>query len=270
MEGHQKTTKMTNLKTLSNAKGIQGEIITIVTPLAKEIAQRQLAFMQTIAQRNNQVFTITEFAIESAELGAVVDLFKAVGRYLKTTDTLVSMKAFSGTTGVEIIATIGRDGNEYKFNTDGIWAGGYNIQREHVRYIVKTDLPKAGDKEFAKQIIDAQKKMTKIEKLQNEIARLKNLIAKNTAQIERAMAMTDAQIANEIIEKEMDCAWYWTAKYDESNNKMSEAEYNEMIDESKQRVIDFWKKQNIVWKVENNKNVGNAIAIQEKKLQKLK
>ena len=262
--------KMTNLKTLSNAKGIQGEIITIVTPLAKEIAQRQLAFMQTIAQRNNQVFTITEFAIESAELSAVVDLFKAVGRYLKTTDTLVSMKAFSGTTGVEITATIGRDGNEYKFNTDGIWAGGYNIQREHVRYIVKTDLPKAGDKEFAKQIIDAQKKMTKIERMQNEIARMKNQIAKNNEAIERATAITDAQIANEIIEKDVDCAWYWTAKYDESTNKMSEAEYNEMIDEAKQRTIDFWKKHNIFWKVENNKMLEKTIAREEKKLQTLK
>ena len=270
MEGHQKTTKMTNLKTLSNAKGIQGEIITIVTPLAKEIAQRQLAFMQTIAQRNNQVFTITEFAIESAELGAVVDLFKAVGRYLKTTDTLVSMKAFSGTTGVEIIATIGRDGNEYKFNTDGIWAGGYNIQREHVRYIVKTDLPKDGDKEFAKQIIDAQKKMTKIERMQNDLNDLNKNLAKFESQISEALNTTDAEIIAIQRENE-DNDWYWSTSYDQiDKERLSEEQFNEMIQNGQKNVIKNWKTRHIEWPQNNIESIKKAIKRTENKLQTLK
>tara|TARA_R110001632_G_C11226141_1_gene406063 strand:+ start:49 stop:834 length:786 start_codon:yes stop_codon:yes gene_type:complete len=261
---------MTNLKTLSNAKGVQGQIITIVTPLAKEIAQRQLAFMQTIAQRNNQVFIITEFAIESAELSAVVDLFKAVGKYLTTTDTLISMDVFNGTTGVEINAIIARDGEEFKFNTNAIWAGGYNIQREHVRYIVKTDLPKANDKSFSQEVVEAYKAMTKIEKLQNEIDGMKNQITKNNEQIAKATAMSDSQIANDIIERDLTGAWYFTAKFYAESNKLSEAEFNQMISESKKRTIDFWKKQNIDWRVDNNKSLSKSIAKTENKIETLK
>ena len=262
---------MTNLKTLSNAKGIQGQIITIVTPLAKEIAQRQLAFMKVLAEKNNQVFIVTEFGIEMAELSAVVDLFKAVGKYLLTTDTLVSMDVFSGTSGVEINAIIARDGEQFKFNTNAIWAGGYNIQCEHLRYLVKTDLPKGNDKAFAQEVIEAHKAMTKLERLQKELNNLKTRVAINNKEIANAKSMTDAQIANYIIEKDyLDGAWYWTAEFDAASTKLSESEFNQMMAEGKERKIDFWKEQNINWKVENNKLLSKSIAKQEKKIETLK
>jgi len=250
------------MKALQNIKGIQGQIITIVTPLAQEIAQRQAEFMQKTD------VVVTDSDIEAMELGAVVDLFKAITKYLMATDTLVSMEVFSGITGVEIKSIIARDGEEFEFNTNAIWAGGYNIQREHLRYLINTNLPKVSNTDFSKEVIDAHKKMTKVQKLEKELNDMKARMSKNEDIIASAKVATDAQIADEILATNKDAAWYWD-EYT-SDMKISKQEFTAMVEEGKKRLIEFWKQKNIEWKLKENKAIAKAIAKQEAKIETLK
>lgn len=69
-------------------------------------------------------------------------LISSVSAYLQTTDTLISCECDRSNKGIKILAVVNRDGKEYNFDTDCIYAGGHNIQVRHLRYIVKTKLLK--------------------------------------------------------------------------------------------------------------------------------
>ena len=68
-------------------------------------------------------------------------LFSSVSKYVKSGDVLLNSTYLSTAKGFTISSTVSRDNQEYYFNTDCIYAGGYNIQCLHFRYIVKTKLP---------------------------------------------------------------------------------------------------------------------------------
>jgi hypothetical protein len=50
-------------------------------------------------------------------------------------------ETFTAEVGEDSNGKVKRDGRTYKFDTELIGAGGYNIQEYHYRYIIKTDLP---------------------------------------------------------------------------------------------------------------------------------
>jgi hypothetical protein len=68
-------------------------------------------------------------------------LFSSVSTYIKSGDTLIDSTYRSTAKGFTISCKVHRDNQEYYFDTDCIYAGGYNIQCLHFRYIVKTKLP---------------------------------------------------------------------------------------------------------------------------------
>lgn len=68
-------------------------------------------------------------------------LFSAVSKYIKSEDILLNSTYRSTPKGFTISCKVSRDSQEYYFDTDCIYAGGYNIQCLHFRYIVKTKLP---------------------------------------------------------------------------------------------------------------------------------
>ena len=68
-------------------------------------------------------------------------LFSAVSKYIQSGDVLLNSTYLSTAKGFTISCKVNRDNQEYYFNTDCIYAGGYNIQCLHFRYIVKTKLP---------------------------------------------------------------------------------------------------------------------------------
>ena len=67
-----------------------------------------------------------------------------------------------------ISSNIIRDGISYPFSTDVIYAGGYNIQTLHIRYVVNTKLKQTNTNVLTKQLNDKIKSLTNIEKLQIE------------------------------------------------------------------------------------------------------
>lgn len=72
-------------------------------------------------------------------------LFSSVSKYIKSGDVLLNSTYLSTAKGFTISCKVSRDNQECYFNTDCIYAGGYNIQCLHFRYIVKTKLPSIKD-----------------------------------------------------------------------------------------------------------------------------
>jgi len=68
-------------------------------------------------------------------------LFSSVSTYIKSGDALLNSTYLSTAKGFTISCKVHRDNQEYYFDTDCIYAGGYKIQCLHFRYIVKTKLP---------------------------------------------------------------------------------------------------------------------------------
>lgn len=68
-------------------------------------------------------------------------LFSAVSKYIQSGDILLNSTYLATPKGFTISCKVSRDNQEYYFDTDCIYAGGYNIQCLHFRYIVKTKLP---------------------------------------------------------------------------------------------------------------------------------
>jgi len=72
-------------------------------------------------------------------------LFSSVSKYIQSGDALLNSKYLSTAKGFTISCKVSRNNQEYYFDTDCIYAGGYNIQCLHFRYIVKTKLPSIKD-----------------------------------------------------------------------------------------------------------------------------
>lgn len=107
------------------------------------------------------------------------DFTRAMMRVIKASDKLVEaqLRAFTGKMTGDI--KIKREGVVYNINTQLISAGGYNIQRYHYRYLIKTDLPKVAkapagvDKEIEKET----QRLNRIESIdKREIPRIEKRI----------------------------------------------------------------------------------------------
>lgn len=222
--------------------------------VAKIVARQNVE----LAKRNQN--PLTSRSIEFIKIGLIYDLVKSIENYTMVSDSLKSINyaTISGT--IEINAKIERDGIEYRFVTDVIEAGGYNIQCFHYRYITKTNLPKTGNSEITESIKSEIKKMTKIEKLEKDIKQyIKNLesykndVSKLEAMTIEEISATDFWVNktwNEMIEKGAD------ANFDHDENK-----FNERKIESINKTIGHhnWEKQ---WK-------KNCVKDYEKLIKKL-
>ena len=104
---------------------------------------------------------VTPWMEEMIRLSLVIDLMKALQNYILPTDELIDMNWYGGAKGIEISAGIERDGVRYHFLTEAITAGGYNIQRFHYRYIVKSKMPRVNGG-LATEYQNQYNKLTKI------------------------------------------------------------------------------------------------------------
>lgn len=129
---------------------------------------------------------MSDYDIEITTLSVKAGLMRSIEMYLKPTDKLKEMTSRSNKGNITINATIVRDGVEHYLSTDVIYAGGYNIQSRHLRYLTNTTLPKTGNQIETKKIEDKIKRLSKAEKLQKEIdeynrniERIKSLVDAN-------------------------------------------------------------------------------------------
>lgn len=112
----------------------------------------------------------SNFIRSQVRLGIIYDMVKSVETYTQPSDKLISINSFRGPKGsLEITAKVQREDQVYPFHTEVIYAGGYNIQRLHYRYITKTTLPKTGNSVVTKAYADKIKRLSKYQKLQNDL-----------------------------------------------------------------------------------------------------
>ena len=208
------------------------------------------------------------------KLSITRDLVNSFETYTAPDDKLVSLSARGSANGsIRIEAKIQRSDNKYPFETDVIYAGGYNIQRLHFRYITKTTLPKIGDFTLTRQLDAQLKGLSKAEKVKEKIEQQKAYINTNLAKIARNSAYTDEQII-EILKADKNkhfTEWptweelgSWGAQKNYNNDRES---YEKQKADYVPNAIAFWKKVYITWTEENTTALRKELSKLEKKLE---
>jgi hypothetical protein len=170
-----------------------------------------------------------------------------------------------------------RDGNNYPFNTEVIYAGGYNIQKLHFRYLTKTTLPQTGQSTETQKLKAELVKMGKGEKLQKDIERLKKRIELNQKEIDANSKFNDKQILDKVNAGDNVAgkpfvwpSWEEIVKRGaDKNYNNDEKYYNQRKKESEDGSIEFWKKKNITWKQQDIASSKKEIEKTQKKLDNL-
>tara|TARA_R110000868_G_C10888994_1_gene763451 strand:+ start:941 stop:1741 length:801 start_codon:yes stop_codon:yes gene_type:complete len=165
---------------------ILNELEVPMNQIAERIINQEKALF---LKKTGKEMIISKWAEEMIRLSLVIDLMKTLQNYVKPTDELENMKWCEGGKGIEISANILREGVSYNFFTEAIYAGGYNIQRLHLRYITKTKMPRIIS-DLAKEYQEKYKNLNKIEKLEKEIESYQLRIAKYQTRIDYLTPMT--------------------------------------------------------------------------------
>jgi len=134
---------------------------------------------------------------EYIRLGIISDMSIALSKYIKPTDKLIEAKSSNFINNLMTVnITINRDGENIPLRTDVIFAGGYNIQKLHYRYITKTKLPLLSNDDVKKAYKEKIAKLTKAEKILSEIDYFQKLIDKESFKIEESKTITESEILN--------------------------------------------------------------------------
>lgn len=204
---------------------------------------------------------------EMTKLSLTYDLIKSIETYTIPSDTLISFNSYTSVKGnIEISAKITRGEDTFYLNTEAIYAGGYNIQKLHYRYITKTNLPRTKSDSITKIYAEKIKKMTKLQKLNSEIEQNMKSIVLDDEKILKNSSLTDAQILEILIKDDrystLTKTWDEippTAPAKEWGKEKWEEHQKEYIASS----IDHWKTVNIKW----SKQHKDAMLKQNEKLQ---
>lgn len=172
------------------------QILTAVQPKLDYL----ISLHEEAAKANDQKFDDRDR--EYLELAYVASLIGAVGSYIKPTDVLENMHLNSSVKGFEIYSNVDREGIKYRFETEAISAGGYNIQQFHYRYITKTNLPAIFNKPL-KQVEARIKYLNEADKLEKKIQEQKDVIKRYEATIEKLKLITKEGIKKQIEDDEI-------------------------------------------------------------------
>lgn len=219
---------------------------------ARIIANEKREYLEKIGKEMN----VTPWMEQMIRLSLVIDLMKALQNYILPTDKLEGFVWNEGPKGIEINMNISRDGdieNIQNLQTEAIYAGGYNIQRLHLRYLTKTKMSRVNG-ELATEYQDMYKRLSKIEKLENEINDLQTKISDHQARIDFLTPMNKEELVAELA-NHSHLAWYAKREYnwedfDENSyykqtmsKEQWQAEQQQLIEDGVSKMIDWDVKQ---------------------------
>jgi len=211
--------------------------------------------------RNTICNGFNSYQREMTRLDLIFNLSKSIECYTNKNDILVSVNTRSSSKGATITSIIQRDGISYKLDTESIEAGGYNIQTFHFRYITKTNLPKTGTVDITNLYKEKIKKMSKLEKFNNEIETFKQTIIKCEDVILKNSPKTDKEIFDILSPDDRTMLTTWETLNPTSHaktNNTKESWEKEQKEYTEQR-IKMWKHLNVVhyenWKKTLEKNI---------------
>jgi hypothetical protein len=201
----------------------------------------------------------SEYDAHYTELVLKYDMVKALEKYTLPSDKMSQVTVRNSSKGaLQLNCIIERDGNKYPFNTEVIYAGGYNIQKLHFRYLTKTALPYTGQSAETQKLKAELAKMSKGAKLQKDIQNYELRIQIYQKEIDKNSKMSDKEIIKIVSEPGYGTTptggWFASQlkplKWDELSDKQKEEFGNksEMEKYNEQRTdyaITRWKYKNI-------------------------
>ena len=224
-----------------------------ISDLTAEIIQSE---KKIYLKKTGKELVITPHFEKMIRLSLVIDLMKALQNYILPTDKLTGFNWYGGPKGIEISAGIEREGTKYFFVTEAITAGGYNIQRFHYRYIVKSKMPRVfGD--LASQYVMEQKRLKGIEKLENELNNLNKTYEEKQNVFNTYSAMNRSELIEAMKESNM-YSWRYEAWKRDGDEKFLEDSLRDM------------KNWYIDWPKRDMKTLSKRIAKVQAKLDGLK
>ncbi len=263
---------MTYKDYISTPSKIVNKLIDELDPVLDEMIEK---FKEAYLKDFNK--QPTDYDILVRKLNLLYDMVKSIEVYTKIDDELIEFKTYNSPKGNLVIdSIIERDDKRYKLSTDVIYAGGYNIQSLHFRYITKTDLPRTGNKELSDNIKERIKKLEKNEKIQKEIDYYEKLKKR----------LEDKPISTNLTDEEILVDFHrWRKKADPNYEEYiwptweemirrgatdgynnSEEEFKKAEDEFLQGQIDWWKRTFLTTPKEKEKGIKEY----QKKIDKLK
>lgn len=214
---------------------------------------------------------MTAWELKLTRLEITYDLLRSVESYLKPTDELVNISSTSSIKGsVKIVAEIQRDGQLYSLTTDVIYAGGYNVQRLHYRYITKTALPRLRETPEADEVKREIKRLTRGERIKADIDRQYARIKEKEDQLKLANEKTPKEIEAEILgspEAEfLKMTWADVVARGADKNYANEKEFSEEQLAYRKTLFDNWRKKHIDWPLRDIEAAKREISSLTKKL----
>jgi hypothetical protein len=149
---------------LRTSSALINQVILKCQPLMDRSVEFNKDLMQKKAKKNGVPFHWTQSYTNYIETSVTYKLVGALARYIKDSDKLESLDLHSSMAGIEGTIFLNREGKTYSINTRAIYAEG-TIQRLHIRYLLKTDLPCLGveeAKKMAERLSDVQKAQDKL------------------------------------------------------------------------------------------------------------
>jgi len=162
-------------------------VLDLAQPTINELTDQYVEKM--LNQKHPHI--CTEFEIECYRIGVVSDLVRAFSRYIKSTDN-VDVKSFSTGKGGVITIDCVITRNEIKHNmlTEMIYAGGYNIQQLHYRYISHTDLSASENKNAIQLLQERRNRLTKLQKVNEDIEYTNNWYKRDVDNFNKLKSMS--------------------------------------------------------------------------------
>lgn len=222
-------------------------IIVILDSLEQTLEEMLQKIEATFIEKGEKPFT--PWQSEMYKLNLVYDLIKSVESYTLPGDTLISINSTKSHKGnLEISAKINRGNESFYLNTEVIYAGGYNIQKLHYRYLTKTNLPRTKSNVIQKMYAEKIKKMSKLEKLNKEIENNLKSIILDDEMITKNSLLTDSQILELLSKKDNSLTRKWDDVPKDAPAKMwGKEKWEEQQQIYINSSIEHWKTVNIKW-----------------------
>jgi hypothetical protein len=257
-------------------------------PLIKRLLMELKPLIADIIENKKQSYKkedkeFTKYDEHYTEIVLKFDMVKALEKYTQPTDKMSEVKVRNSSKGsFQISCIIERDGTKYQFNTEVIYAGGYNIQKLHFRYLIKTALPYTGQSTETQKLKGELAKLSKGERLKGDIEMYQKNVDYYQKLVDENSKISDKEIIKIVSADGYGTTptggWFasqleplvWYELSDEQKERFgSEAEMEKDNKKQTEGAIAWWKKRNIQWHMESIKNAKLEKAKVEKKLDAL-
>jgi len=241
-----------NEKNQFKGNPLLSKILLEAEPVILDVIAKTRAWIEEKALKG-EASSWSKFDEQQTRLVATLDLIKSIEKYTQSSDKLVEVDFRKNTKGsLSMSASVKRDGKTYQIQTQVIIAMGL-VQRPHYRYLTSTSLPKTGNSTVQAVLKARLKKLSKGDKIQQDIIRLESRIKVLKDEYSEDRKMKNPDIRALLIKKKNEnpdkfSGWLDYPEWDvivsrgaDKNYNYDESAYNKKRIESEKTSIQRWK-----------------------------